>query len=55
MNPTILGVVGPGFLNQVPTLEAQENPAVEQDKLLGASGDFVGVSDNRGYLIWGSL
>ena len=21
MNPTILGVIGPGFLNQVPTLE----------------------------------
>ena len=22
MNPTILGVIGPGFLNQVPTLTA---------------------------------
>ena len=26
MNPNILGVIGPGFLNQVPTL----NPQLEQ-------------------------
>ena len=24
MNPTTLGVIGPGFLNQVPTLQAPE-------------------------------
>ena len=23
MNPTILGVIGPGFLNQVPTLDSK--------------------------------
>ena len=25
MNPTILGVLGPGFLNQVPTLTVQRD------------------------------
>ena len=25
MNPTILGVIGPGFLNQVPTLQGLED------------------------------
>ena len=32
MNPTILGVIGPGFLNQVPTL--QRKPAAPENCVL---------------------
>ena len=31
MNPTILGVIGPGFLNQVPTLCTKCQPQGSED------------------------
>ena len=34
MNPTILGVIGPGFLNQVPTLGGGNSPAAALEATL---------------------
>ena len=36
MNPNILGVIGPGFLNQVPTLDPEPFPDKKHAQAVGA-------------------
>ena len=60
MNPTILGVIGPGFLHQVPTLRGFGFGFRSQALDCGVDGSrfkiHMGVSENKGvpYLILGS-
>ena len=42
MNPTILGVIGPGFLNQVPTLHNNET------RVGGGLHDNTGIASSIG-------
>ena len=42
VNPTVLGVIGPGFLNQVPTLQKPQELQTLTQKVPNISG--IGIS-----------
>ena len=54
MNPTILGVIGPGFLNQVPTLNSKdEKPEPSRDLRPPKPRDFEERSSVRTQILVG--
>ena len=51
MDPTILGVIGPGFLSQVPTLSETADSNHSLAELLGFLGPKRPLSDDHGSII----
>ena len=45
MNPTVLGVIGPGFLNQIPTLLVIQGPRLKLDRPLMETLHYWGTQD----------